>query len=63
MKVTHFLREGNQIAERHSGDPVTLPDGRISWGETFMWLELAEDGRIAWIVETVKKTIKEANES
>ena len=63
VKVTHFLREGNQIAERHSGDPMTLPDGRVSWGETFMWVEIAEDGRIAWIVETVKKTIKEAGES
>jgi len=63
VRVTHFLREGNQIAERHSGDPVTLPDGRVQWGETFMWVEIAEDGRIAWIVETVKKTIKEADES
>ena len=60
VRVTHFLREGNQIAERHSGDSVTLPDGRISWGETFMWVEISEDGRIAWIVETVKKTIMEA---
>jgi hypothetical protein len=63
VRVTHFLREGNQIAERHSGDPVTLPDGRVSWGETFMWVEIAEDGRIAWIVEAVKKTITEAKKS
>jgi hypothetical protein len=63
VRVTHFLREGNQIAERHSGDPVKLPDGRVSLGETFMWVEIAEDGRIAWIVETVKKTINEAKKS
>jgi hypothetical protein len=63
VRVTHFLREGNQIAERHSGDPVALPDGRASWVETFMWVEIAEDGRIAWIVETVRKTITEAKKS
>jgi hypothetical protein len=59
VKVTHFMREGNQIAERHSGDPVTLPDGREQWGETFMWVEIAADGRIEWIVETVKRQVRE----
>ena len=53
------MREGNQIAGQHSGDPVTLPDGREKWGETFMWVEIAADGRIEWIVETVKRQVRE----
>ena len=57
VTVTHFLRSGNQIAERHSGDPVTLPDGPRQCGETFMWVQVAEDGRIEWRVETVKKSM------
>lgn len=54
LTVTHFLRDGNQIAERHSST-TKRPGGEISRAETFMWVEIAEDGRIAWIVETVKR--------
>ncbi|KAH7321937.1 hypothetical protein BKA65DRAFT_513298 [Rhexocercosporidium sp. MPI-PUGE-AT-0058] len=57
VKVTHFMKDGNQIAERHSGDPMTLEDGSIVHGETFMWIELAEDGRIEGVVETVRKMV------
>lgn len=59
FRVTQFMRDGNQVAERHSGDPMTLPDGRNQWGETFMWIGLADDGRIEWIVETIKRSITE----
>ncbi|KAK0099617.1 hypothetical protein ONS95_013486 [Cadophora gregata] len=59
VKVTHYMRDGNQIAERHSGDPVTMEDGSVVLGETYMWIELAEDGRIEGVVETVRKmTVK-----
>lgn len=57
MKVTHYMRDGNQIAERHSGDPYETDDGSLIKGETFMWIELAEDGRIEGVVETVRKSI------
>lgn len=57
LKVTHFLRDGNQIAERHSST-TKRPSGEVSRAETFMWVEIAEDGRIAWIVETVKRDSK-----
>jgi hypothetical protein len=57
LKVTHFLRDGNQIAERHSSI-TKRPSGEVSRAETFMWVEIAEDGRIAWIVETVKRDSK-----
>jgi hypothetical protein len=53
LTVTHFLRDGNQIAERHSSS-TKKPSGEVSRVETFMWVEIAEDGRVAWIVETVK---------
>ncbi|CZS90832.1 uncharacterized protein RAG0_01730 [Rhynchosporium agropyri] len=57
LKVTHYLRSGNSIAERHSGEPTTQEDGSVWQGETFMWIELADDGRIDGIVETVRRTI------
>ncbi|KAG4428519.1 hypothetical protein IFR05_015998 [Cadophora sp. M221] len=57
VRVTHFMKEGNHIAERHSGDPVTMDDGSVVQGETFMWIELADDGRIEGVVETVRKVI------
>ncbi|GKZ23409.1 hypothetical protein AbraIFM66951_009706 [Aspergillus brasiliensis] len=53
LKVTQFLRDGNQFADRHSST-MTKPDGTVSAAETFMFGEVAEDGRIEWLVETVK---------
>ena len=60
LTVTHFLRDGNQIAERHSST-TKMPSGEVSGAETFQWVEIAEDGRIAWIVETVKQDDKISN--
>ena len=57
MKVTLYMRDGNHIAERHSGDPMTMEDGSVVLGETYMWIELAEDGRIEGVVETVRKML------
>ncbi|KAH7393605.1 hypothetical protein BKA64DRAFT_92069 [Cadophora sp. MPI-SDFR-AT-0126] len=54
IKVTHYMRDGNHIAERHSGEPTTMEDGSVVLGETYMWIELAEDGRIEGVVETVR---------
>jgi len=46
LTVTQFLRDGNQLAERHCGPGY----------ETFQFAEIADDGRIRWIVERqVKK--------
>ncbi|KAL2068386.1 hypothetical protein VTL71DRAFT_16484 [Oculimacula yallundae] len=57
VKVTHYMRDGNHIAERHSGEPSEQEDGSLVFGETFMWIELAENGRIEGVVETVRKTV------
>ncbi|GLB00140.1 hypothetical protein AtubIFM57143_008842 [Aspergillus tubingensis] len=39
LKITQFLRD----------------DGKVGAAETFMFGEVAEDGRIEWVVETVKR--------
>lgn len=57
VRVTHYMKEGNHIAERHSGDLVTMEDGSVVHGETFMWIDLAEDRRIEGVVETVRKVV------
>lgn len=31
-----------------------MEDGSVVLGETYMWIELAEDGRIEGVVETVR---------
>lgn len=54
LTVTQFLRDGSQLAERHNGS-TTLPDGSVKGSETFQFAEVAEDGRLAWIVETVRQ--------
>ncbi|GFN18922.1 hypothetical protein AtubIFM56815_000660 [Aspergillus tubingensis] len=54
LKITQFLRDGNQFADRHSST-MTMPDGKVGAAETFMFGEVAEDGRIEWVVETVKR--------
>lgn len=55
LTVTQFLRDGTQLAERHTSS-TTRPDGSVTGAETFQFAEVAEDGRIAWIVETVQLT-------
>lgn len=54
LESVQFLRDGNQLAERHIGI-TTMPDGRKARSESFLFIEIAEDGRIAWIVECVKQ--------
>ncbi|KAJ9150394.1 hypothetical protein NKR23_g3662 [Pleurostoma richardsiae] len=54
LTVTQFLRDGTQLAERHTSS-TTRPDGTVVEAETFQFAEVAEDGRIAWIVETVRR--------
>ena len=54
LNITQFLRDGSQLAERHSST-TTLPDGSVRAAETFQFAEVAEDGRIAWIVESVHR--------
>lgn len=62
LTITQFLRDGNQLAERHIST-TKLPDGNVGAAHTFQFMEIAEDGRIEWIVETVKqgKSVKEGN--
>jgi hypothetical protein len=55
LKVTQFLRDGNQLAERHTST-MKMPDGTVRKAETFQFGELAEDGRITSIVEIVKSS-------
>lgn len=59
LTVTHFLRDSNQVAERHRST-TKFQSGEVGGAETFQWVEIAEDGRIAWIVETVKKNKSKA---
>jgi hypothetical protein len=52
LTTVQFLRDGNQLAERHTSW-TTLADGTRRPAETFMFAEIAEDGRIEWIKEVV----------
>lgn len=54
LTITQFLRDGSQIADRHLG-VTTLEDGTVLKSETFMFGEIAEDGRISSLVETVNQ--------
>ncbi|KAK6365972.1 hypothetical protein LTS17_010939 [Exophiala oligosperma] len=54
LTTTQFLRDGAQLAERHSSS-TTGPDGSVGKAETFLFAEVAEDGRLEWIIETVRK--------
>ncbi|KAL6252331.1 hypothetical protein RBB50_000049 [Rhinocladiella similis] len=54
LTTTQFLRDGAQLAERHSSSTIG-PDGFVGNAETFLFAEVAEDGRLEWIVETVRK--------
>ena len=48
VTIYQFLRDGKFVADRHGG-----PDEKTTRSETYMFAEVAEDGRIAWIKETV----------
>ncbi|PTB36476.1 uncharacterized protein TrAFT101_010361 [Trichoderma asperellum] len=52
LTTVQFLRDGNQLAERHVSK-TTLQDGTGLPAHTFMFAEIAEDGRIEWIKEVV----------
>ncbi|KAH0495796.1 hypothetical protein TgHK011_009326 [Trichoderma gracile] len=52
LTTVEFLRDGNLLAERHVS--VTLQSGKKMSSETFMFAEIAEDGRINWIKEAVQ---------
>jgi hypothetical protein len=54
LTITQFLRDGSQIADRHIGT-TTLEDGTVLKSETFMFGEVAEDGRLLSLVETVNQ--------
>ncbi|KAH8881948.1 hypothetical protein GQ53DRAFT_847880 [Thozetella sp. PMI_491] len=52
LTVVQWVRTGSQLAERHTST-TTMPNGSAGNAETFQFAEVAEDGRIRWIVETV----------
>jgi len=52
LTVTHFLRDGAQVADRHASS-ITMPDGTVRHAETYMFGGVAEDGRLEWISEVV----------
>ncbi|OAA61072.1 hypothetical protein SPI_05096 [Niveomyces insectorum RCEF 264] len=54
LTVTQFLRDGHQRAERHTSQMDT-GEGDVRRAETFMFVELAADGRFEKIVETVRQ--------
>ncbi|KIW11543.1 hypothetical protein PV08_10844 [Exophiala spinifera] len=54
LTTTQFLRDGAQLAERHSSS-TTRPDGSVGKAETFLFAQVAADGRLEWIVETVAR--------
>lgn len=55
LTTLQFLRDGNQLAERHTSSQ-RMPDGSYSQAETFMFGEVAEDGRVAWLIEAILRT-------
>lgn len=54
LKSIQFMRDGSQLAERHIS-LTTMPDGSKTRSETFLFAEIAPDGRLAWIVESVAR--------
>ncbi|KAM0252599.1 hypothetical protein ACHAQJ_007636 [Trichoderma viride] len=61
LTTVQFLRDGNQLAERHVSK-TTQQDGKEGHAETFMFAEIAEDGRIEWIKEVVQLKDRSASE-
>lgn len=57
LTVTHFLRDGAQVADRHASSTIR-PDGAVSYAETYMFGAVADDGGLEWIAEVVRRTNK-----
>ncbi|KAF5630144.1 hypothetical protein F52700_7502 [Fusarium sp. NRRL 52700] len=55
VKVTHFLRQGNQLAERHfvTAEFSNKPPSKY---EVFLFATIDESGRIERLVETLRQT-------
>ncbi|KAF5266825.1 hypothetical protein FOXYS1_2315 [Fusarium oxysporum] len=55
VQVTHFLREGNQLAERHfvTTEFSNKPPSKY---EVFLFATVDESGRIERLVETLRQT-------
>ncbi|KAG5760078.1 hypothetical protein H9Q72_011805 [Fusarium xylarioides] len=55
VQVTHFLREGNQLAERHfvTAEFSNKPPSKY---EVFLFATVDESGRIKGLVETLRQT-------
>ncbi|KAL5586710.1 hypothetical protein FOBRF1_016580 [Fusarium oxysporum] len=55
VQVTHFLREGNQLAERHfvTAEFSNKPPSKY---EVFLFATVDESGRIERLVETLRQT-------
>jgi ketosteroid isomerase-like protein len=55
FEVVQFVVDagGRQVAERHVS-ATRMKDGRVFRAETFQFVDVAEDGRICRIVETVR---------
>ncbi|CAK7219266.1 hypothetical protein SBRCBS47491_003787 [Sporothrix bragantina] len=54
LTITQFLVDGNQRADRHSSTTV-MPDGKVHGAETFLFAEVANDGRLLWVREHVMR--------
>ncbi|KAI1086532.1 hypothetical protein F5B19DRAFT_478966 [Rostrohypoxylon terebratum] len=54
LNVEQFICDGSQAANRHSPS-TTMADGIVKKAETYMFVVLAEDGRIESVVETVRR--------
>ncbi|KAH8647319.1 hypothetical protein BX600DRAFT_476512 [Xylariales sp. PMI_506] len=52
--TTQFVRDGNQVAERHLS-VAKRADGTETRVESFLFCQVAEDGRLDWIVEAVER--------
>ena len=54
VKSTHYLRDGNQLAERHIAtvEFVNKPTAKF---EVFLIAKVKEDGRIENLVETLRQ--------
>lgn len=54
LDVVQCLRDGAQLADRHTSATLDNDGVILSRAETFMLVRLAEDGRIKEIIEQVK---------
>jgi hypothetical protein len=54
LTITQFLVDGNQRADRHSSTSK-MPDGTVRGAETYLFAEVADDGRLLWVKEHVMR--------